>query len=271
MRQDRVSPVGRLLRQWRAVKNMSQLDLALAAGVSARHLSFVETGRSKPSREMVLLLSEVLEVPLRERNVLLGAAGYAHIYCESTLSDPELAQVRKVLRFILDRHEPYAALLLDRHWNIRMQNQASSRLLSAFIDPAVSWWATSPNSVRLLLHPEGLRPYVVNWEQVAQALMSRLYRASNAPGTDEETEKLLEEFLSYPEVRRCWNAPIPETTLEILTPIHLKKEDLELKLFTSITSLGTPQDITLQELRIECLFPADEASDRTLARIGQDT
>ena len=120
MRQDRVSPVGRLLRQWRAVKNMSQLELALAAGVSARHLSFVETGRSKPSREMVLLLSEVLEVPLRERNILLGAAGYAHIYCESTLSDPELAQVRKVLRFILDRHEPYGALLLDRHWNIRM-------------------------------------------------------------------------------------------------------------------------------------------------------
>jgi len=169
------SAFGRLLREWRARRRVSQLDLAMEAGVSSRHVSFVETGRSQPGREMVLMLARVLDVPLRDRNELLMAAGYAPLYRATDLDAPALEQARRALDFMLRQQEPYPAIVVDRAWNLLKANGGAVRLVEAFADPeAASEWGG--NAMRLMFHPRGFRPYIVNWEAMAAALIQWLHR-----------------------------------------------------------------------------------------------
>jgi len=194
--------VGGLIRQWRERRRLSQLSLALDAEISARHLSFLETGRANPSREMVLLLARVLEVPPRGRNELLLAAGYAPVYHERGLDAPEMAQVRRALEFTLRQQEPYPALVVDGRWNILMSNEGSSRLMGLFLDPAEAAALGPPNALRLFYHPRGMRPFIVNWQATAGALIQWLHR--DMLRGHPETARLLDELLSYPDVPKAW-------------------------------------------------------------------
>jgi len=253
------SPVGRLLREWRASRGLSQLDLAMRAGFSSRHVSFIETGRTQPSRQALIALAETLDVPLRERNRLLEAGGYAHVYRQTPLAAEEMRHIRGVLQFILDRHEPYGAVVLDRYSNLLMANDASRALLGTLVDAALS--TGTPNLLRMVFHPQGLRRFIVNWDQVARYLWSRAQHELTESRNDETAATLLAEIreLAGPSARG--NAP---GTTELLLPVHLKAPGLEIRLFSAIMTLGTPQDVTLQELRIETFFPADEESEARL-------
>ncbi len=254
--------VGPLLRQWRAARHVSQLDLALDADVSSRHLSFVETGRAQPSREMVLRLAEALEVPLRERNALLLAAGYAPLYRETGLGAPEMGDARHAVEFILAQQEPYPAIVVDRHWNLLLANQATHRFFAMFLDAPP---AGTPNAMRLIFHPQGLRPFVENWDEVARHLVERVHREAAGP-PDAATRALLEELLGYPGVPSGWRTPQLDRAPAPLLGIVYRKGDVRLSVFSTITTFGTPQDVTLQELRIECFFPADEATRALFAK-----
>jgi transcriptional regulator with XRE-family HTH domain len=249
------NPLGQLLRAWRATRGYSQLDLAMRSGFSSRHVSFIETGRTQPSRQALLTLAETLDVPLRERNDLLEAGGYAHVYRETPLAADEMRHIRGVLQFILDRHEPYGAVVLDRYSNLLMANDAATSLLGALVDPSLL--AGTPNLLRTVFHPQGLRRCIVNWEDVAQHLARRAERELSHLGDDKEAAALLAEMREYvgPVVRQT-----RLNTAELLLPVHLRRDGFELRLFSTIMTLGTPQDVTLQELRIETFFPADDES-----------
>jgi transcriptional regulator with XRE-family HTH domain len=262
------SPVGRLIQAWRHSRRKSQLALALEAGISARHLGFLEVGRSQPSREMVLLLADALDVPLRERNTLLVAAGYAPLYRETGLTAPELGHAHKALRLILDHHEPFPAVVMDPHWNLILTNQGADRFFERLLPaPTVPG---PPNVVRLMFDPQGLRPFVANWEEAAGALLRRVHREALGGVPDEVTERLLDEVLAFPDVPRRWRTPESlGLTPPPLVAIQFRKDELAMDWFSTVTTLGTPQDITLQEMRIECFFPANaetEAAAHALAR-----
>jgi transcriptional regulator with XRE-family HTH domain len=264
------SPVGALIKQWRERRRLSQLALAIDAEISARHLSFIETGRAQPSRDMVLLLSRVLDVPPRGRNDLLTAAGYAPVYRETGLEAPEMADVRRALDFILAQQEPYPGLVIDGHWNILMTNGGARRLMSLFLDAdAVAAVGGRPNAMRLFYHPRGMRPWIVNWEATAAALIQWLHRDLARGIGDAETSRLLEELLSYPDVPQKWRtldldaAPAPFLTVE------LRRGQTRLSFFSTLTTLGVPYDITLHELRVECFFPADRESEALLRALGE--
>jgi transcriptional regulator with XRE-family HTH domain len=256
--------VGRLLQHWRRLRGKSQIALALQAGISARHLGFLEIGRANPSREMVVLLAGVLDVPLRERNGLLLAAGYAPIYAETGLDAPAMTQARKAVALILDHQEPYPAVVMDRHWNLLTTNAAATRFFARLLPGGAG---SSPNVVRLMFDPEGLRPSVANWEAVAEALVQRVHREALGGVPDTTTRALLDEVLSYPGVPARWRSP------DLLAPfpapyvaVQFRKGDLAMDFFSTVTTLGTPLDVTLQEIRIECFFPASEATVDAVAR-----
>lgn len=260
--------VGQLLKQWRERRRMSQLALAMEAEISSRHLSFMETGRSNPSREMVLLLAEVLDVPPRARNDLLAAAGYAPIYRESRLDAPEMAQFRRALDFILRQQEPYPAIVLDRYWNILLANEGTGRLMGLLLDPAVAAALGSPNAMRLICHPQALKPCIVNWEATAAALIQWLHRdlfRSADPGI----RLLLEELLAYPGMPRNWRTIDLDAPTAPFLAIEMYKGDTHFSFFTTLTTLGTPYDITLHELRVESFFPADDATDIAMRRLNE--
>lgn len=250
--------IGPLLQYWRKSRRLSQLDLAVEADVSARHVSFLETGRAKPSREMVLLLADALQVPLRERNALLGAAGFAPLYRESSLDDPLLAPVRSALDAILTHQEPYPAVVMNPRWDIVTVNDAArtffARVLAGRTPPDAG------NVLRLFFHPEGVRPAVTNWESVARSLLDRLQREAVGGVLDDAGRALLAEILSYPGVPKEWRTPELGTPLLPVLPVSFRLDGEDLRYFSAITVLGTPQDVTLQELRIECFFPADAAT-----------
>ena len=261
------SALGALLKQWRERRRMSQLSLALEAEISTRHLSFLETGRAQPSREMLLLLARTLEMPLRGRNELLTSAGYAPIYHETALEAPEMAQARRAFDFMLRQQEPYPAMVLDRHWNILKTNEAMGRVMSLFLDPAAIEALGPPNAMRLSYHPKALRPFIANWEATAAAFIQWLHRDFLRTG-DAETRRLLDELLSYPDVPRRWQSLDLDASTAPFLVIDLAKGDTRLQFFTLLASLGTPYDITLHELRIECFFPADEATEQALAKLS---
>jgi MmyB-like transcription regulator ligand binding domain len=238
----------------------------MEAEVSSRHLSFVETGRAQPSREMVLLLARTLDVPARARNELLTAAGFAPVYRETGLDAPEMAQVKQALGFMLRQQEPCPAMVLDRHWNILMTNEAMTRVMGLFLDPAAAAALGPPNAMRLSYHPQALRPYIVNWEATAAAFIQWLHRDLLRTG-DVETRRLLDELLSYPDVPRQWQTLDLDASTAPFLAIELRKGDARLSFFTLLASLGTPYDITLHELRIECFFAADAATDSALRRL----
>jgi transcriptional regulator with XRE-family HTH domain len=263
------STFGRLLKQRRERRRLSQLALAVDAEISSRHLSFIETGRAQPSRDMVLLLSRVLEVPPRGRNDLLTAAGYAPVYRETGLEAPEMADVRRALDFMMRQQEPYPGLVIDGHWNILMTNAGARRLMGLILDPgAVAAVGGPPNAMRLFYHPLGMRPFIVNWEATAAGLIQWLHRDLARGIGDAETSRLLEELLSYPDVPRKWRtldldaAPVP------FLGVELRRDKTHLTFFSTLTTLGVPYDITLHELRVECFFPADRESETLLRNPG---
>lgn len=258
-----VSPVGSLFQYWRKARHMSQLALAMEAEVSPRHICFLETGRAKPSREMVLQLSAALDVPLRERNALLLAAGFAPMYEETDLEAPELAPARAALDAILRQQEPFPAVVMNRHWTILKTNRAAARFFGFLLGDAAGGPA---NVVRMMFSPSGLRPFVANWEAVAEALIERVHREAVGNVVDRATAELLNEVLAYPGVPARWRSPSRDKPLLPLVPVSFKKAASTFNFFSAVTTLGTPQDITLQEIRIECFFPLDdETADRARA------
>jgi transcriptional regulator with XRE-family HTH domain len=261
------SPVGQLLRTWREARGMSQLDLALHTGFSARHVSFIETGRTQPSRQALLVLAESLEMPLRDRNRLLEAGGYAHVYRQTPLAADEMRHVRGMLQFILDRHEPYGAVVLDRYSTALMANGATARLLAAVVDPSLL--TEQPNLLRLVFHPLGARRYIVNWDEVSRHLFGRAERELSAVSDDQHATALLAELRGHVGAPRAQRPP-PLVAADLLLPVHFRKDGLELRLFSTIMTLGTPTDVTLQELRIESFFPADESSELVWRQMAVD-
>jgi transcriptional regulator with XRE-family HTH domain len=260
--------VGPLLRRWRSVRRFSQLDLALQAGVSARHLSFLENGRSQPSREMVLLLAGVLGVPLREQNALLQAAGYAALYRETPLHDPQMAGIRQALELILRRHEPFGAVVLDRHWTLLLANEGYAALWNHLAGPAAPRIrayelipAPRPNVLRALFDPAGVRAHIANWEELAHHMLQRVQREAYATD-DEETRGLLRDLLACPGVPARWREVDVAQAPRLVVPVELMRGADRLRLFSTLTTLGAPQDITLHELRIEAFHPADAESER---------
>ena len=263
------SGFGRLLRQWRAQRGLSQLDLSVEAGVSSRHLSFVETGRAQPSREMVLLLARTLDVPLRDRNDLLVAAGYAPVYRKTDLDSPAMAHGRRALDFILRQQEPYPALVLDRHWNVLQVNAGSARVQAHFLDATAVAALGPPNAMRLMFHPHAFRPFIVNWEATAASLIQWLHRDVMSRFADAELRRLLEELLAYPDVPAHWRTLDLDASTAPFLAIDFSRGDVSLRFFTTLASLGTPHDITLQELRVESFFPADEATEELARKLAQ--
>jgi transcriptional regulator with XRE-family HTH domain len=250
-----VSPVGELLRHWRHARGLSQLGLAVEAGTTPRHVSFIESGRSQPSRAMVLRLARVLDVPLRERNALLLAAGFAPLYSETGLERDESAQVRAALERILLAHEPYPAVVMDRHWNVLDANAAAGRFFGWLLGERADG---SANVVRLMFDPDGLRPHVSNWEAAAEALVQRVHREAVGGFPDAATRALLDEALAFPGVPATWRVPDLRSVPLPVVPVEFAKDGLALSYFSAVTTLGTPQDAMLQEIRIESFFPADE-------------
>ena len=255
-------PVGDLLREWRQRRRMSQLDLSLEADISTKHLSFLETGRSQPSRDMVLLLAEQLEIPLRERNVLLVAAGYAPVFAERPLQDPALQQARKAVDLVLAGHEPYPALAVDRHWTLIAANSAVGRMIggadAGLLQPPV-------NVLRLSLHPKGLAPRIANLAEWRAHLLARLRRQIEVSADPISTE-LLRELETYP-VPSAHKAGRPASGHDyagVLVPVQFITEQGVLSFFSTTTVFGTPLDITLSELALESFFPADAATGETL-------
>ena len=257
-------PVGDLLREWRQRRRMSQLDLAHEAEISTRHLSFVETGRASPSREMVLRLAERLEVPLRERNVLLVAAGFAPVFAERPLQDPALQAAHKAVSLVLAGHEPYPALAVDRHWTLVAANGAVQRLIAgANTDPALL--APPVNVLRLSLHPKGLAPRIANLAEWRAHLLARLHRQIEVSG-DPTLDGLLRELAAYPApdgLRQRKSAGESEYA-GVVVPMRLTVDGGVLSFFSTTTVFGTPLDITLSELALEAFFPADAATAEAL-------
>ncbi|MEN9521582.1 MAG: hypothetical protein RLZZ381_4170 [Cyanobacteriota bacterium] len=258
---------GILLKQWRDRRKLSQLDLSLKSEVSQRHISFLESGRAKPSREMILELATALEIPLRQQNLMLTSAGFAPIHTETDLSAPEMTSVRKALDFMLCQQEPYPAIVVDRYWNLLLTNNGATRLLTTFIDSnklqKLFCVDGKINLMRAVFHSQGLRPFIVNWEEFVVHLLERLHREAKLSGESEQSNLLFNELMSYPDVSSLWNSSNQTAQNTLLFTINLKKNDLHWQFFTTIATLGTPYDITLQEIRIECLFPADEATEQS--------
>ena len=251
--------VGPLVQYWRKARNLSQLALAAEADVSPRHLCFIETGRASPSRDMVLLLAEALRVPHRERNALLLAAGYAPMFVESPLDAPPLAAVRAAVNAILRQQEPYPAVVMNRRWHIVDSNDAAKHFFSRALNGRTPD-AAAANVLRLMFHPDGLRPSVANWDAVGPALIQRIHREAAGGVVDEEMYALIDELLGYPGVPKAWRSPDPRVTLTPVLPITFVVDGITFNYFSAVTVLGTALDITLQELRIESFFPCDDAT-----------
>jgi transcriptional regulator with XRE-family HTH domain len=257
------SAAGVLLRQWRDIRGKTQLDLSFDAGVSQKHISFVESGRSIPSRQMLIDLAQALDVPLRERNELLMAAGYAPLYSDQAIDAPLMNSISRALQRMLLQQEPFPAIVMDRHWNVLMTNDAAPRLFGCFIDMAAR---PSPrNLLHLMFDPAGMRPFVANWPQTARGLLGRVHREALGHVIDERTKVLLVELSQYPGVKPEWRTPSPGDAMPMI-PLTFVKDGVTLNYFSMITTVGTPQTVTAQELRLECMFPADDATEAKHSR-----
>ena len=271
---DRTGPAdgyGSMLQHWRRRRALSQLDLSLDAGVSQRHLSFLESGRSSPSREMVLMLAGALDLPLRERNAMLVAAGFAAMFREEGLAGVEAEPVRRALGFMLDQQEPYPGLVLDRHWNLLMANAAAGAMIAEFVDleafAAKHCADGPPNILKLTAHPDGLRPWIADWPELAEALRVRVRREAAIGAPDPVLLSLVQEIETLlPKPQRPSRAPA--APVSPILPLVLKRGDLTLSWFSTVATLGTAMDAELEELRIEQFFPADEATERYVRSRG---
>lgn len=260
-----MSDIGPLLKHWRNARRLSQLTLAAQASVSIRHLCFLETGRARPSRAMVLRLAEVLDVPLRERNTLLLSAGFSPQYQESPLDAPALSAARGALDAILAQQEPFPALVMDRSWDIQHTNAAARRFFAYLNDEQEATPLGPPNVLRRMFHPDGIRRHISNWHEVAEALIRRVRKEALGGVTDERAQRILDEVLDYPGVPQELRTLDPATPQLPIVPVHYVRAGRRFDYFSTVTTLGTPQDVTLQELRIECFFPMNDQT-RTQAR-----
>lgn len=255
---------GTLLREWRETRRLSQLDLSLEAEISPRHLSCLETGKAQPSRDMIARLSMALRIPLRERNMLLIAAGYAPEYPETELNSPELEQVHRAIDFILKHQEPYPAFVLNRYWDILFANEAAVRMAQFLCGGSKHM-----NMMRQLFDPHDLRAAVANWEEIAGDVIRHLHEEVVASPSDARARSLLEEALSYPGVPAGWRRRQPGTTAPPVLTVEFQKGSQTLRFFSTFTTFGTSRYVTVDELHIECTFPADETTAefcRMLAR-----
>jgi transcriptional regulator with XRE-family HTH domain len=250
--QVREHELGELLRYWRQQRGKSQLDLSFDTGISQRHLSFVESGRSVPSRDLLLTVSDTLDIPLRERNALLLASGYAPMYSECDWDLPEMAVVTSAVMRMLQQHEPHPALVLDRYWNVVRTNEAAPRFFGSFID--LDAHPKPRNLLHLMFDPAGMRPFIADWEQVAAALLGRVHRECLGHVADEKTVMLLNSLARYPGVKEL--SALPRTQSPVV-PITFTKGSEQYSYFSLITTVGTPQCISAQEMRIECMFPVE--------------
>jgi transcriptional regulator with XRE-family HTH domain len=259
------SDFGSALRYWRTRRGFSQLRLAVDASVSQRHLSFLESGRAQPSRDLILKLGIVLDVPLRQRNAMLLAAGFAPAYQERNLSDPELSSVMQALDFMLRQQAPFPALVVDRLWNLVLFNEPAAGFMKWLLGLPAD--ATIPrdgsiNVLRLMLDPDGLRPRLVNWQAVCADSLLWIQREAMADGPGSEATALLAELSALPGMAAAAGGHVPNLDRRALPflPLTIAHEGVELNLFTTITTLGTPHDVTVHELRLEAFFPADDAT-----------
>ena len=261
-----------LLRTWRKLRKLSQFDLSITAGISQRHLSFLESGRSSPSREMVLKLADTLSVPLQEQNTLLGSAGFAPMFQAAAIDDDSMAQARMALEVMLKHHEPYPCLVVDRTWNMLMSNEANIKLFSLFVDPITVWADIDDdggqNLAKLVLHPNGIKPYIQNWELYANYFVNGLRQDLRANPYALGIRNLLDEISEYPDLPIIDAGNTTAPTLPFLA-MELRSQAVAINLFTMVSTFGSPHDVTLQQLRIETFFPADEASERVIKDIAE--
>lgn len=252
--------VGPLLKEWRSHRRLSQLALATAADVSQRHISFVESGRSTPSRELLLHLARCLDIPLREQNTLLTAAGYAKVFTEHDYDEPDLAPLRAAIRTMLDGVDPYPALAIDRHWNVRELNEGATRLFGSVIGRAAP--IDDPlNLMRLVFHPDGVQSRIVNWHEVAPVLLERVEREALLSPTDEGFAALRDEIQGYPGVTDIPRRSVTEGPTAFSIDLVIDTDRGVLRFFTTMATVGAPTDVTAQELSIEFYFPADDATE----------
>jgi len=256
--------LGELLRHWREMRGKNQLALSLDTGVSQRHLSFIENKRSVPSRQTLMDIAQALDIPFRDRNALLLAAGYAPVYSEGAWNAQEMRSITKALNRVLSQHEPFPALVMDRYWNVLMTNASTPRFFNCFIDMAARQGPR--NMLHLIFDPEGMRPFVAHWENVAKSLIQRVHREAVGRIVDEKTKELLAALLAYPGAKTEWKTPKATSAMPVapelpFIPLGFVKDKKTLNYFSMITTVGTPQTVAAQELRIECMYPADEETE----------
>lgn len=263
---------GALLRRWRETRKQSQLNLALDANVSQRHLSFLESGRAAPSKEMVIHLASALDIPLRERNLFLRAAGYAPVFHERQLEDEDMQSVKQALEMMLHHHEPFPAVVANRCWDLKMLNKSAQRFVGLLGNLDQVWQAVDPsgdqNFLRMTFHPNGLRPLLKNWDHISRQMLAHLQRELNADPTNSKLQLLLDELMQW--------ADLPSNALDIdwarlppVLPLEINMGGQSLKVFSMISTLGTALDITAEELRVETFFPADEFSKQFFQQLAQ--
>jgi transcriptional regulator with XRE-family HTH domain len=275
--------LGNLLRQWRSVRGRNQLDLSIETGISQRHISFIESGRSTPSRQTLLEIAQVLDVPLRERNALLLSAGFAPVYSEAAWDSGQMQGITKALERILRQHEPFPALVMDRYWNVLMTNESAPRFFNCFID--MSQRKGPRNMLHLVFDPDGMRPFVEHWDEVATSLIQRVRTEATGRVIDEKTRELLAALFAYSDGkiglrpgghRATQNRPEPRdedhratgaASILPMIPISFRKSETVLNYFSLVTTVGTPQTVAAQELRIESMFPADEETEKEHVRL----
>lgn len=255
----------RSLRWWRDRRGFSQLELAGRANTSQRHLSFLEIGRAAPSREMIGQLAAALDLPLRQHNALLVAAGFAPVWRETNLAAPEVAPARVAIDYMLAQQEPFPAVAVDRRWNLIKANQGAVRLVEFLVGPLAPGAAV--NLADALVSPDVLRPHLLNWKEVVRHFIRSVEADALADGSA-ETARLLERLLGYADVKAVMEESPADAVSGPVLPMHFRKGETSLQLFTAIATLGTPQDITLQELRVEMFMPADAASEATLTGLA---
>ena len=258
-----------LLKYWRNLRGLSQLDLALHAEVSARHVSFLETGRSKPSEDMILRLADTLSVPLRDQNALLKAAGFPAAWDEPSPEDGFSGPVGRALERMLAKQEPYPMLILDRRFDVLRANTAAERVFSRFVaDPLAL--AQPFNAYRLVFDPAGARPFVVDWERVARSLLAHLQRTALTTPRDATLRELLDELLAFPDVPASWRGPDFSLPVGSTFSFRLERGELSVGFLTTLTLFSVPQNVTLEELRIESYFPLDEESERLCLSLAEE-
>ena len=258
------SELGVLLKQWRGVRGRSQLDISLDTGISQRQISFIESGRSVPGRSTLMGIAQALEIPLRERNVLLLAAGYAPQYSDAAWNSGEMRSIVKALERMLAQHEPYPAIVMDRYWNVLLANDAAPRFFNCFID--MSQRPTPRNMLHLMFDPKGMRPFIANWEVLAKTLIQRVHREAVGHIVDQKAKDLVRDLLAYPDVRPEWKAPHTLGELPMI-PMSFVKDGAVMSYFSLVTTVGAPQAIAAQELRVECMYPANDETEDLHARL----